>query len=200
MSHLVKLVGILLLTLTAQLALGEQSAEQKNALTNVTIQTSMGEIVLELYPATSPITVANFLRYVDEGFYDGTLFHRVIPYFMIQGGGFDAAMSERKAGETIVNEAKNGLHNLRGTLAMARMREANSARAQFFINVEDNHHLNYSRQSDGYAVFGRVVRGMEIVDAISNVETGSLDNRFYDLPIEPILIERMFRSQAGKSN
>ena len=136
----------------------------------VKFETSMGDIVIELNPEKAPITVNNFLRYVNEGFYDGTIFHRVIPNFMIQGGGFDANLVEKTTHEPIKNEAANGLKNDRGTIAMARTNDPDSATAQFFINHVNNAGLNYP-SNGGYAVFGKVVQGMEVVDAIANVPT-----------------------------
>ena len=158
----------------------------------VHMQTSHGEIVLELYPDKAPITVANFLGYVEKGQYNGTIFHRVIPGFMIQGGGYDALMVEREPGPTIRNEADNGLTNARGTLAMARQPDPHSARVQWFINLADNDHLNhrtteYSR-GWGYAVFGTVRSGMEVVDTIAELETTVRAGQ-RDVPVEPVVIE-----------
>lgn len=160
----------------------------------VQMQTSHGEIVLELYPDKAPISVANFLGYVKKGQYDGTIFHRVIPGFMIQGGGYDALMVEREPGEPIRNEADNGLTNARGTLAMARQPDPHSARVQWFINLIDNDFLNhrtteYSR-GWGYAVFGKVVAGMDVVDAIAEVET-TIRAGQRDVPVEPVVIEKL---------
>ena len=166
------------------------NADSNNQANNnplITMETSMGTIQLVLYPAAAPITVANFLDYVNQGFYNGTLFHRVIAYFMIQGGGLDQELQLKPTGEPIVSEANNGLNNERGTIAMARTQDVNSARAQFFINVEDNTHLNYSKSSGGYTVFGKVITGMEVVDKISNVDTTNFE-RNYDIPVEPVFI------------
>jgi len=137
----------------------------------VTIETSLGRIRVALYKDKSPITVQNFVQYVHAGHYDGTIFHRVIPGFMIQGGGMEEDMSERPSRPPIKNEAKNGLRNLRGTLAMARTPDPNSATAQFFINVKDNASLDYGIGGAGYAVFGEVVEGMDVVDKIVAVPT-----------------------------
>lgn len=134
-------------------------------------KTTAGEFTVELFEKEAPETCANFLRYVDEGHYDGTLFHRVIPGFMIQGGGFASGLEQRETHEPIRNEATNGLENLRGTLAMARTNDINSATAQFFINLVDNDFLNHSPGNYGYAVFGRVTSGMDVVDAIAEVPT-----------------------------
>ncbi|MFP5338810.1 MAG: peptidylprolyl isomerase [Gammaproteobacteria bacterium] len=156
----------------------------------VLLTTSLGEIELELEAEKAPISVENFLGYVDSGFYDGTVFHRVIPGFMVQGGGFGEGLNQKPTKAPIKNEADNGLHNVRGTVAMARTQNVNSATAQFFINVKDNEFLNYTGESPqgwGYAVFGKVVRGMEVVDQIAQVPTG---NRamMQNVPLTPVKI------------
>jgi len=154
----------------------------------VLMQTSKGDITLELDEAAAPKTVANFLRYVDEGFYAGTIFHRVIPDFMIQGGGLTADLEKKPTHEPVENEAANGLKNTRGSLAMARTRDPHSATAQFFINHADNHFLDHPGQDGwGYAVFGRVVDGMEVVDTIAAVPTTRAGGRS-DVPAETIEI------------
>jgi cyclophilin family peptidyl-prolyl cis-trans isomerase len=156
----------------------------------VELETSKGKIVLELYPAKAPETVKNFLLCVDTKFYDSTIFHRVIPKFMIQGGGFTADMKRKPGRAPIKNEADNGLKNDRGTIAMARTREPHSAAAQFFINTVNNDFLNFKSkdlQGWGYAVFGRVASGMQVVDAISRVKTGG-SGRYRDVPVEPVVI------------
>ena len=139
----------------------------------VTMTTSMGVITIELDAEKAPITVDNFLAYADSGFYSGTIFHRVIPNFMIQGGGFTPDMQQKATRPPIRNEAANGLKNLRGTLAMARTSDPNSATSQFFINHSDNEFLNHGPRDFGYAVFGKVVRGMGVVDQIAQVPTGN---------------------------
>ena len=154
----------------------------------VTLETNYGNIVLELDAKKAPGTVANFLQYAREGFYDGTIFHRVIPNFMIQGGGFTSDMKQKPTHPPIVNEAKNGLKNKRGTLAMARTNDPNSATGQFFINLVDNAYLDYTARNPGYAVFGEVVEGMDIVDAIAKVKTGLKDG-FQDVPVEAVVIK-----------
>jgi peptidyl-prolyl cis-trans isomerase A (cyclophilin A)/peptidyl-prolyl cis-trans isomerase B (cyclophilin B) len=155
------------------------------ALPKVAMKTNMGEIIVELYPEKAPITVENFLQYVKTGFYNGTVFHRIINGFMVQGGGYDKKMQEKKTREPIQNEAKNGLRNLPYTLAMARTRDPHSASAQFFINVNNNRFLDYPGQDGwGYAVFGKVIKGMEVVDKIREVETGAGDQ-----PKKPVIIE-----------
>lgn len=156
----------------------------------VKLETSKGDIVLELDAEKAPKTVANFVQYVEEGHYDGTIFHRVIDNFMIQGGGFDAEMNQKETRESIENEADNGLKNDSYTIAMARTSDPHSATAQFFINVKDNTFLNYtapSRQGYGYAVFGKVVEGQDVVDAIKKVKTGN-KSYFQDVPVEPVTI------------
>jgi peptidyl-prolyl cis-trans isomerase A (cyclophilin A) len=158
----------------------------------VEIKTSLGSFVVQLDPAHSPLSTANFLDYVDKKFYDGTIFHRVIPGFMVQGGGFGPDMTEKPAGAPIKNEGLNGLHNLRGTIAMARMPDPDSATAQFYINVVDNHSLDASPYTPGYAVFGKVIKGMEVVDKIVGVET-TMKGRYEDVPVEPVVIESVRR-------
>ena len=161
----------------------------------VALETSKGKIVLELQPDKAPVTVENFLRYVDDGFYAGTIFHRVIKGFMLQGGGFTAEMKQKAPRPSIKNEAGNGLANKRGTIAMARTMVVDSATAQFFINSVDNEFLNHRDESAkgfGYAVFGQVVEGMDVVDAISSVKTG-MSRGFRDVPVEPVVIEKAVR-------
>ena len=155
----------------------------------VKLDTSMGNIVIELNEQAAPVTVKNFLGYVEAGFYDGTIFHRVIPGFMIQGGGFTKQMAEKDTRAPIINEAKNGLSNEKGTIAMARTSDPDSATAQFFINHRDNDFLNYIDESKaGYAVFGKVTEGMDVVDAIASVET-TTRNGMDDVPVEPVIIQ-----------
>ncbi len=156
----------------------------------VKLETSMGEIVLELYPDKAPDTVANFLQYVKDGFYDGIIFHRVINGFMIQGGGFDANMNQKRARPPIKNEADNGLANEPYTIAMARTPDPHSASAQFFINVGDNKMLNFRDQTPqgwGYAVFGKVIKGREVVGQIKAVATANR-GMHQDVPVEPVTI------------
>ncbi len=156
----------------------------------VEMKTSMGTVEIELYKTQAPVTVNNFLKYVDSGFYDGTIFHRVINNFMIQGGGFVSGMRQKACSAPIKNEAANGLKNSRGTLAMARTMDVNSATAQFFINVKDNAFLDYrdsSARGFGYCVFGRVVKGMDVVDRIKNVATGN-SGYFQNVPVKDVVI------------
>lgn len=153
----------------------------------VLIITSAGEIEVELNADKAPISVKNFLGYVDSGFYKGTQFHRVIPGFMVQGGGFDADMKQKDTGAPIRNEADNGLHNVRGTLAMARTQVRDSATSQFFINHKDNAFLDNGSRDFGYAVFGKVTKGMNVVDKIAQVPTGNRSG-MQNVPQTPVLI------------
>ena len=156
---------------------------------HVSLKTNMGEIVLELYPEKAPKTVENFLEYVKTGFYKGTIFHRVIDGFMIQGGGFDKNMKQKPTKNPIQNEANNGLKNERYTVAMARTSIPHSATSQFFINVNDNAFLDYpSRDGWGYCVFGKVIKGKEVVDQIKVVETNS-QGEHQNVPVKPVVIE-----------
>lgn len=163
------------------------AAETDNPM--VAMETSHGTITIELWADRAPVTVENFLRYVDNGLYDGLIFHRVIPGFMVQGGGYDTDMMELSAYQPIENEADNGADNNRGTLAMARTSDIDSATSQFFINLTDNDFLNHSGPSNfGYAVFGEVVEGMDVMDEIAAVETTSRRGH-QDVPVEPVVIE-----------
>ena len=158
----------------------------------VILHTNMGDIKLELNPEKAPVTVENFIKYVKEGHYDGTIFHRVISNFMIQGGGFDKDMTQKPTGAPIKNEADNGLKNEIGTIAMARTQDPDSATAQFFINVADNSFLNFSSktiQGWGYAVFGKVVDGMDVVNTIKNVKT-TTQGYYENVPVSPVIIEK----------
>jgi len=189
MKQLISFFAVL--TLGLSIAMAQQGVDNPQ----VTLHTNQGDISLELYPADAPISVANFLQYANDGFYDGTVFHRVISHFMIQGGGMTLVEDEdgtrllpKPNREPIVNEADNGLKNERGTVAMARTNDVNSATSQFFINVEINGSLDHKGTENsrdwGYAVFGRVVNGMDVVDDIRFVETGP-----QDVPVEPVIIE-----------
>ncbi|MGH8279615.1 MAG: peptidylprolyl isomerase [Gammaproteobacteria bacterium] len=153
----------------------------------IRMTTSLGDIHIELFPEQAPISVENFLAYVDEGFYDGTVFHRVIPNFMVQGGGFTREMREKRGHAPIHNEAGNGLHNERYTLAMARTSDIHSATSQFFINLADNGFLDHGTRDFGYAVFGRVSSGTEVVDKIAGVKTGR-HVPHSDVPVEPVVL------------
>ena len=158
---------------------------------HILMTTTLGPMTLELDTANAPMTVENFLSYVSNGFYDGTIFHRVIDNFMVQGGGFTADMEQKATQAPIENEANNGLKNARGTIAMARTQDPHSATAQFFINVQDNDFLNHTgenMQGWGYAVFGKVTEGEDVLDKIRCVQTGSQAGH-QDVPVEPIIIE-----------
>jgi peptidyl-prolyl cis-trans isomerase A (cyclophilin A) len=162
--------------------------------TRVQLETSLGNILIELEAKKAPVTVENFLQYVNDGFFDGkdnlgeTIFHRVIPGFMVQGGGFTSKMTQKKTRDQIKIESDNGLKNTRGTLAMARTNDPNSATSQFFINVVDNSFLNYKRSSNpGYAVFAHVVEGMDVADKIVGVKTKTF-GPYENVPIEPVTI------------
>lgn len=183
----------LLGALVATLALSDHAAAAGSP--QVSLKTSMGEIVVEVYPDKAPKTVENFLQYVNDGFYDGTIFHRVIGNFMVQGGGFTSDFyskgpsSQKKTRNPVPIESQNGLKNDTGTIAMARTSDPNSATAQFFINVVDNASLNHPNPDGyGYAVFGKVVKGMDVVNAIRAVKTQRV-GPFSDVPAEPVRIE-----------
>ncbi len=155
----------------------------------VEIETSLGTIEAQLFKDKAPISVDNFIKYVEEKAYDGTIFHRVIADFMIQGGGFDAKFERRQTHDPIKNEAKNGLKNERGTLAMARTSEVDSATNQFFINLKNNTFLDHGSRDFGYAVFGKVTKGMEVVDKIAGVATGSKGPFGRDCPLQDVVIK-----------
>ena len=178
---------------TLLLALAASSAFAGNP--RVEMQTNAGKIVVELYPDKAPKTVENFLHYVKNGFYEGTVFHRVVKNFMVQGGAFDKGLEWRKpATEPIPNEAKNGLANELGTLAMARDRDPNSATTQFFINLESNKHLNHHRDHPdyyGHCVFGKIIEGMDVMQLIAARPTGASGPFSADVPLEPIVIEKV---------
>ncbi len=161
----------------------------------VRIDTTFGAFTIELYPEQAPVTVENFLKYVDDEFYDGTIFHRVIPGFVVQGGGFQPGLTQKDTRAPIVNEASNGLKNLRGTVAMARTNEPDSATSQWYVNVVDNAFLDRSDTSPGYCVFGRVIDGLDIIDQIATVETGTVSG-FEDVPLSDIIV-RTARRSAG---
>ena len=188
-----------LLLLVPAVSAAQESADPtenpfEKELPTVIIHTSKGDITIELYEDQAPGTVENFLDYVRTSHYDGSIFHRVIPNFMIQGGGFDAELNPLETGEPITNEADNGLSNERGTIAMARTNDPHSATAQFFINVTDNPALDHrgkiSGRTWGYAVFGRVTEGMDVVDDIRYVDTEARGPH-QDVPVEPVVIERI---------
>lgn len=175
--------------LMAPLALAQQTPLPNP---QVLIKTSEGDITLRLFRDKAPITVENFLTYVDAGFYNGTVFHRVIPNFMIQGGGFTPDMIEKATNDPIANESKNRLHNTRGTITMARTNDPDSATSQFFINQRNNLQLDWAPGRPGYSVFGEVILGMDIVDFITTAPTGKV-GMFSDVPLEPIVINEIVR-------
>lgn len=176
-----------LLLAACSLVLATSALAADPAKPHVLLSTTLGEIEVELDATKAPISVKNFLAYVDKGFYNDTIFHRVIPGFMVQGGGFTENMQEKDTAAPIKNEADNGLVNERGTLAMARTSEVDSATSQFFINLTGNDFLNHGARDFGYAVFGKVVRGMGVVDQIAQVQTGS-HGMFQDVPKTPVVI------------
>ena len=158
----------------------------------IKMQTSLGDITIETYPDAAPKTVENFIKYVEDGFYDGLIFHRVISGFMLQGGGFEESMKQRDTRAQIENEADNGLKNLVGTLSMARTSDPHSATGQFFVNLVDNAFLDHTGKNPqgwGYAVFGKVVEGLDVVEKIGAVSTGNVAG-YSDVPIEPVTIEK----------
>ena len=173
----VTLIGFLVMT--AEPALSEPT---------VVFSTTLGEITIELYPDKAPVTVENFLAYVDAGFFDNTIFHRVIPGFVLQGGGFTEDMKQKTPRPPIKNEAENGLKNKRSTLSMARTSDINSATSQFFINLKDNSSLDHGTRDFGYAVFAKVTAGMDVVDKIAAVPTGNR-GRFQDVPVKAVIIQ-----------
>jgi peptidyl-prolyl cis-trans isomerase A (cyclophilin A) len=186
-----------ILTLAAMTACADTSQESEVPV--VVMETSKGTIKIELFPETAPLTVENFLAYVDSGFYDGLVFHRVVPGFVIQGGGYEADMVKREPTRPpIQNESDNGEKNLRGTLSMARMPAAHSATSQFFVNLVDNAMLDHGArpgQTHGYAVFGRVVDGMGVIDEIGQVRTGQKAG-MGDVPIDTVVINRAYREKS----
>ena len=183
-----------LLFITLMLILGFNQAALAGEKPHVLVETNLGNFELELFPDQAPKSVANFLEYVNSGFYNGTVFHRVIDGFMIQGGGFTPEYERKPTNAPIVNEADNGLKNQRGTIAMARTMEPHSATAQFFINVKDNDFLDHTSKTPrgwGYAVFGKVIKGMDVVDKIRKVKTGPGGVFPQDVPQEAVIIERI---------
>jgi peptidyl-prolyl cis-trans isomerase A (cyclophilin A) len=187
-----------MMALTTMLLAGSVGAGETNMTTNATANTTVvmvtseGNIEIELFADKAPVSVSNFLAYVDAAFYDNTVFHRVIPNFMIQGGGFEATMSQKTTRAPIKNEAKNGLKNDRGTLAMARTAVVDSATSQFFINVANNDFLNNGARDFGYAVFAKVTAGMDVVDKIAAVKTTN-KNGMGDVPATAVMIKSVKR-------
>ena len=193
---LVILLGVLA---TSFAGVGSLCAQEKAGNPMVLVKTSMGSFKIELFAKEAPVTVKNFLNYVDKKFYDGTIFHRVMPGFVIQGGGFDKNMVQKTTLASIQNEAKNGLKNLRGTLSMARTNDINSATSQFFVNLKSNAALDHASDAQfGYAVFGKVVQGMDVIDKIAAVKTGN-KGPHQNVPEKPIIIESMTRAVPEKA-
>jgi cyclophilin family peptidyl-prolyl cis-trans isomerase len=161
----------------------------------VVFETSYGNFTIELFDKEAPVTVENFLQYVDDGFFNETVFHRVMPGFVIQGGGFTPEMKQKDTRDPIQNEADNGVKNERGTLSMARTQDVNSATSQFFINLSDNAFLDHGTRDFGYAVFGKVVEGMDVVDEIAKVKTGN-SGFHQNVPVEPVVVTLARRADA----
>ena len=194
MKRITTIASIALITISSTLAQTKENPV-------VEMITSAGTIKLELFAEQAPVTVSNFLAYVDSEFYDGTIFHRVIQNFMIQGGGFDANLNRKPTRDPIVNEAANGIRNTRGTIAMARTQIPNSATSQFFINTTDNQSLDYRNdtpQGIGYCVFGRVIEGEDVLDKIQSVRTG-VQGGMRDVPVEAIIIQSVRRVQTAEA-
>jgi peptidyl-prolyl cis-trans isomerase A (cyclophilin A) len=158
----------------------------------IRFETSLGDFTIELFEKEAPESVANFTRYIDDGFFDGTIFHRIVPGFVIQGGGFTEDLTQKKTKPPVKNEADNGLKNKRGTLSMARTNDINSATSQFFVNLKDNDFLDHSRGNFGYAVFAKVTEGMDVVDKIAAVETGR-KRGMDDVPVEAVTMKSVKR-------
>ncbi len=182
-------VVVATLTLGATSLAAQTPAPAAKPNPRVALDTSKGKIVVELFPDKAPLTVANFLQYVKSGFYDGVIFHRVIPDFMVQTGGFTPGMEQKPTKGQISNESSNGVRNERGTLAMARLSQPHTASSQFFINLKDNRSLDHSPRGWGYTVFGKVVEGMEVVDAVATVRT-TTKGPHGDVPVEPVIIKK----------
>jgi len=203
MSTFLKTLTILFFSL---MALGLQAepkpeaapiaATQTQTASIVVFKTSLGEVQIELFADKAPVSVQNFLRYVDSGFYNGVIFHRVVPGFVVQGGGFDREYQRKNTSPPILNESDNGEKNLRGTLSLARTGDPNSATSQFFINLIDNQQLDGASGRPGYAVFGRVIDGMKVVDAMAEQPQGKHTGVFMNAPNEPIVIESAYRKAS----
>ena len=187
---MIKFISLICAFLLSSSSFSEETTKNHKI---VTILTSAGEIKVKLFQEESPVTVKNFLQYVDEDFYDGTIFHRVIPNFMIQGGGFRPGMIQKDTREPIINESRNRLHNVRGTISMARTSHPDSASAQFFINQRTNLRLDWSPGAPGYTVFGEVISGMDVVDWIATAKTKNWGD-FEDVPFVPIKIIDIHRN------
>jgi peptidyl-prolyl cis-trans isomerase A (cyclophilin A) len=161
----------------------------------IRFETTLGDFTIELFDKKAPETVLNFLKYIDAGFFDGTIFHRIVPGFVIQGGGFTEDMTQKRTEPPVKNEADNGLKNERGTLSMARTNDINSATSQFFVNLKDNDFLDHKKGNFGYAVFARVIEGMDVIDKIAAVETGRRRG-FDDVPVDSVIMKSVRRIVA----
>jgi peptidyl-prolyl cis-trans isomerase A (cyclophilin A) len=161
----------------------------------IRFETTLGDFTVELFEKDAPLSVANFLHYIDDGFFDGTIFHRIVPGFVIQGGGFTEDMNQKTTHPPVKNEADNGRKNARGSLSMARTNDINSATSQFFVNLKDNDFLDHSRGNFGYAVFARVTEGMDVIDKIAAVETARRRGHD-DVPVEPVIMKSVRRVPA----
>jgi peptidyl-prolyl cis-trans isomerase A (cyclophilin A) len=161
----------------------------------IRFETTLGDFTVELFEKDAPLSVANFLRYIDDGFFDGTIFHRIVPGFVIQGGGFTEDMTQKKTHPPVKNEADNGRKNARGSLSMARTNDIHSATSQFFVNLKDNDFLDHSRGNFGYAVFAQVTEGMDVIDKIAAVDTARRRG-FDDVPVEPVIMKSVRRMPA----
>ena len=184
---------ITILLIVAAMAAAASAQDKVPAHPHIKLETTEGDITLELEGRRAPITVSNFLKLVDSGYFDGTVFHRVVPDFVIQGGGFTPGLELKETEEFIVNESGNGLRNSRGTVAMARRTEPHTAAAQFFINLRDNQSLNPRPERWGYTVFGYVIEGMDVVDRIASLPTGPAGRFDSDVPLVPIVIKKASR-------
>jgi peptidyl-prolyl cis-trans isomerase A (cyclophilin A) len=194
LRKIVSTVLVVVALLSSAALAAAPAGKTKGGKPMVVFSTNYGDFTIELYPDKAPITVKNFLSYVDSGFYDGTVFHRVIPGFVIQGGGFTEDMRQKPTEAPIKNEADNGLKNDRGTLSMARTSDVNSATSQFFINLKDNAFLDHGTRDFGYAVFAKVVDGMDVIDKIAQVPTGNR-GMHQDVPREPVIVESARRKE-----
>ncbi len=175
----------------------KEAPKAKPARPLVVMQTNLGDMVIELFPDKAPKSVENFLAYVDDGFYNGVIFHRVIAGFMVQGGGFDTQYQRKATRAPIVNESDNRLPNKRGTLSMARTNAPNSATTQFFINLNDNPSLDWKPNRPGYAVYGRVIKGIEVIDKMAALPQGNHSGVFVNAPNDQVVITKAFRQKSG---
>ena len=200
-STILTLLAAFILAISAAHAEPElESKATSNKAPIIAVSTTLGSFSVELYPQHAPATVANFLQYVDQDFYKDVIFHRVVADFVIQAGGFNVQRQPREAGEPVKNESIKGPGNNRGTLAMARTGHPDSARAQFYINLKDNHFLNARDTKPGYTVFGKVISGMDVIDKISAAKTTNLGGPFATIPVEPVIILNAQRVSLDSDN